>query len=226
MKTSADQAYEFIRTEILAARFPSGSRLPEEKIAAQLNISRTPVRDALRRLHSDGLIDLTANSGARVASWSAVELMEMSELRALLESFAVGLAAHKIDSAGLDHLERLCDEMEKALGAKNADLDFISTNNVAFHRAVANAAGNSRLTANLESLWTFPLMVRKFALFGDDRLKRSLDHHREITTALQARDPQWAEAIMRTHILAARAYDAALVSDPQVVENGQPQIAS
>lgn len=226
MKTSAEQAYEFIRTEILASRFPSGSRLPEEKIAAQLNISRTPVRDALRRLHSDGLIDLTANSGARVASWSAVELMEMSELRALLESFAVGLAARKIDSAGVSHLARLCDEMETALAAGKVDLDVISANNVAFHRSVANAAGNSRLTANLESLWTFPLMVRKFALFGDDRLKRSLDHHREITAALQAGDAQWAEAIMRTHILAARAYDAALVSDPQLSESSQSQVAS
>jgi DNA-binding GntR family transcriptional regulator len=211
MTTSAERAYGAIKAMILSGAQKGGARLPEDALAAELGISRTPVRDALRRLQSEGLITITPNSGARVASWSAEELDEIAHMRVLLEGYAVELAARKITPAELDRLAAIADEMESAFTADGSpDIDLISRRNADFHREIAQAAKNPRLYASLEPLWNLSLMVRRFALFGEERLARSASHHREILEALRSGDPDWAGAIMRTHIRAARAYDTEL----------------
>ena len=215
MPTSAERAYKFIRSSILAGRYDSGARLKEQEIAGELAISRTPVRDAIRRLHSDGLIEFEPNQGARVANWSEVDLHEISEMRALLESFAAELAAGKIDQSELDELSRDTDVMQKALEADLPRIDPFSSANLAFHQGVVRAAGNARLSLIVEGLWMLPLLTRKFTLFDRAGLEQSISHHREIIRALRARDSAWASAIMRAHILAARAYDSELAALPR-----------
>lgn len=212
MPTSAERAYKFIRSSILAGRFGSGMRLKEQEIAGELAISRTPVRDAIRRLHSDGLIEFEPNQGARVASWSEVDLVEISEMRALLESFAAELAAAKIGESELDELGRHTDAMQKGLDGDRPRIDQISAANLAFHQGIVRAAGNARLSLIVEGLWVLPLLTRKFALFDRAGLEQSISHHREIIRALRARDSGWAAAIMRAHILGARAYDSTLAA--------------
>jgi DNA-binding GntR family transcriptional regulator len=212
MPTSAERAYTFIRSSILSGRYGGGTRLKEQEIASALAISRTPVRDAIRRLHSDGLIDFEPNQGARVTTWSKVDLTEISEMRALLESFAAELAAVKIGASELDELDRHTDAMQKALDGKEPRIDQISAANLAFHQVIGRAAGNTRLLLIIEGLWVLPLVARKFALFDRASLEQSINHHREITRALLARDAGWASAIMRAHILAARAYDGMLAA--------------
>ena len=210
MSTSAERAYKFIRSSILSGRYGSGTRLKEQEIASALAISRTPVRDAIRRLHSDGLIDFEPNQGARVTTWSKVDLTEISEMRALLESFAAELAAAKIGGSELDELGRHTDAMQKALAGNEPRIDQISAANLAFHQGIVRAAGNTRLLLIIEGLWVLPLVARKFALFDRASLEQSISHHREITRALRAHDGDWASAIMRAHILAARGYDSML----------------
>jgi DNA-binding GntR family transcriptional regulator len=210
MSTSAERAYKFIRASILSGRYGGGKRLKEQEIASALAISRTPVRDAIRRLHSDGLIDFEPNHGARVATWSKVDLTEISEMRALLESFAAELAASKIGDKELDGLGTHTDAMQKALDGNQPRIDQISAANLAFHQGVVLAAGNARLHLIIEGLWVLPLVARKFALFDRSSLEQSINHHREIIRALQAHDGAWASAIMRAHILAARGYDGML----------------
>lgn len=211
MAKSAERAYNHIKEGILLGRYRSGERLPEVAIAEELIISRTPVRDALHRLHSEGFIEIKPNSGARVVSLSKTELFEITQMRVLLEGFAAELAAAKISSATVVALDGLCDEMETYLQADNRhDLDAFSRKNLEFHQRVVQAAENSRLAAAVEPLWAFPLMVRKFALFDQQRIKRSMDHHREIVDALRAGDANWAGSIMRTHITASQAYDVLL----------------
>jgi DNA-binding GntR family transcriptional regulator len=133
-------------------------------------------------------------------------------MRTLLESFAAELAAAKIDGNELDELSRHTDAMQKALGGKEPRIDQISAANLAFHQGVVRAAGNTRLLLIIEGLWVLPLVARKFALFDRASLEQSISHHREITRALRARDAGWASAIMRAHILAARAYDGMLAA--------------
>jgi DNA-binding GntR family transcriptional regulator len=212
MPTSAERAYKFIRTNILTGRYGSGTRLKEQEIASVLAISRTPVRDAIRRLHSDGLIDFEPNQGARVTTWSEVDLRETSEMRALLESFAAELAAAKIGAAQLNELDRHTDAMRAALEQDEPRIDQISAANLAFHHGIVLAANNSRLLQVIEGLWVLPLVAQKFALFDRASLEQSVNHHREIIRALRAGDGDWASAIMRAHILAARGYDSVLAS--------------
>lgn len=209
--TSSERAYQLIRGQILAGRYRGGERLKEEAVARDLALSRTPVRDAIRRLQAEGLVLVTPNSGARVASWSEDELAEITEMRARLESLAAALAAARIAPAALAELARLADAMEQAITrAGGADLDGVSACNLAFHRAIAAAAGNGRLALMIESLHALPVVIRKFALFDRQRLLQSVAHHREIVLALRAGDAAWCEALMRAHILAARGYDRLL----------------
>ncbi len=214
MTTSAERAYAQIKTMILSGQKKGGARLPEDTLASEIGISRTPVRDALRRLQSEGLISITPNSGARVASWTQDELGEITTMRVMLEGYAAELAARKITPAEIETLRGYALEMEQALAPNGqVDLDLISRRNVDFHRGIAQAARNLRLLVSLEPLWSFSLIIRKFALFGRERMNRSTNHHREILEALEAGDSEWAGAIMRTHIRAARAFDGSLADN-------------
>lgn len=208
MSTSTDQAYTHIRQSILSGAFPPGMRLREAAIAASTNVSRTPVREALRRLSAEGLVELEANSGARVASWSKEDAEEITALRVVLESFAAELAAQKITDEEFEGLRALQDELDAAVAAPGElDYDAIADFNNRFHDRIVTIAGNLRLRAALTQVVQAPLILRKFATFDRPRLERSMAHHREILAALEARDPAWAASAMRTHILAARAYD-------------------
>jgi DNA-binding GntR family transcriptional regulator len=212
VSVSSERAYAHIKNAILSGRYPSGTRLPEDKVAAELGVSRTPIRDALRRLQVEQLITITPYSGARVAGWTADELREIAQIRAMLEAYAAGLAARKRSPDDVDTLNDLCDRMEDEAAKALPDTERLSQDNLAFHRTVARAAENTRLAASLEPLWSFPATVRRYALFGRERMQKSLAHHREIVAAIDAADPEWADAIMRVHVLASRTIDASLVA--------------
>lgn len=209
-QSSAERAYRGIKEMILSGDFEGGSRLPEDMIAARIGLSRTPIRNALAQLKAEGLITFTPNSGARVAIFSAIELLEMGEMRAMLEGYGAMLAARKITTKALDRLEASCDEMAAALAQGRPNLDEVSRVNLDFHRQIAAASGNSRLPALLEPLWNVSIMSRKYMLFSDSRRNRSVAHHREIVEALRAGDDIWARSVMETHILAARPLDPGL----------------
>lgn len=220
MSASADRAYHFIKSAILGGRFHSGARLPEEMIANELGVSRTPVRDALKRLHAEQLVDISPYSGARVASWTEVELGELAQMRALLEGYAAGLAAVKRGEHHLEAIARSCLTMERELDEPLPDLEVFSAANLEFHRTIAQAADNNHLMAALTPLWHFPLVVRKYSLFGRERLQRSVSDHRAILNAIRQRDGDCAAALMRAHILAARAFDPALAEHEESDDAG------
>ena len=210
-QSSTERAYQRIKQMILNGDFEGGSRLPEDMIAARIGLSRTPIRNAMAQLRVEGLITVTPNSGARVASFGAEELSEMGEMRAMLEGYGAALAARRITPAALSRLDALCDAMAAAMETEPVpDLNEVSRINLVFHREVAVASGNSRLPATLESLWNVSVMARKYGLFSAMRRNRSVAHHREIVEALRARDPVWVRSIMETHILAARPLDSGL----------------
>ena len=108
---AADRAYRFIREGILASRWPPGAHLREQELAELSGVSRTPVREALRRLAADGLLQLVPNLGAKVNAWTIQDLDEIFGLRATLESQAAGLAASRAGPQHLAELASLCDAM-------------------------------------------------------------------------------------------------------------------
>ena len=204
-KSAAERAYDSARAAIASGRYPGGTALREEELAEAAGVSRTPVREALRRLAAEGLVELTSRRGARVAMWNADEVEEIFALRADLEGNAARLAAKRASEAECALLRRLCDDMETAIEARPGDwLNRVNQANTSFHRGVLEASANVRLASMVGSVTERSLVEMTFHLYDTAELYRSVRHHREITDSIAARDPDWAEAAMRVHIYAGR----------------------
>ncbi len=206
MARLADTAYDQLRSAILRGELPHGERLAEEEIAENLGISRTPVREALRRLAAEGLVDVAPNRGASVARWESTDLQEIFDLRAMLESYATKRATPRRTPEVIDELTGICDEMESvfARSSNGRSLQSLATANRRFHRIIMEAAESPRLLSMIDSLTHVPVVMQTFTQYSQHALQRSLHHHREIVDAMTAGDSDWAGSIMRAHILAAR----------------------
>ncbi|WP_018158141.1 GntR family transcriptional regulator [Demetria terragena] len=206
MNVSVDDIYQHLRGEILAGALFADAPLREAAIAEQHGVSRTPVRDALRRLSGDGLVTLTPHRGARVSELATTDTAAVFELRALLEGFAARHAAER-GSPDLDRLSDLCDAMETcAVGG--GDPDEITRLNLEFHRLVHAASDNPLLPGVLQDVIAISLVRRTFSAYDDVETARSFSQHRDLVRALRARDGAWAEAVMVAHIRGARrAYE-------------------
>jgi DNA-binding GntR family transcriptional regulator len=194
-----DHVYRSIREQILSGELPSGGWLREGDLASTLGVSRTPVREAFRRLAAEGLVHHERNRGVQVKSWSLDDLDEIFSLRTQLEPWGCGLAATS-GHVDLDELASLASAMDAAAAHRRPDIDRITEINNRFHRTILEAAGNTRLAAILTSLVQVPLVWRTFSHYSAEVLHRSLAHHHEIVAALAAQDPIWAEAVMRSHV--------------------------
>ncbi len=203
--TATDRAYAWIRDAIANGVYGAGDRLPEVELASEAGISRTPVREALRRLDSEGIVELLPNRGSRVAGWSAHDLDEAFELRSQLEGYGARLAAQRAGTGELSELTQLVEGMEEVVaGRAPGRLDRIAELNGKFHSGVLELAGNRRLASVVQAIVQRALVARTFHLYTPQELARSSGHHRELLDALSAGDPDWAEAIMRAHIYHGR----------------------
>lgn len=202
---SADHAYEVIRLQILDGTLQAGERVVEADLARDLNTSRTPVREALRRLEAEGLVEVLPHRGARVSSWTKDDLREIYDLRAVLEAMAGERAATRIISTDLCRLDELCDQMDECgTGPSASARDHYSSLNGEYHEIIREASGSPRLVTMLHGVVQVPLIVRTFHLFHTSDMERSSKHHREIVTALRAGDGAWASSVLRAHVLAAK----------------------
>jgi DNA-binding GntR family transcriptional regulator len=201
---AVDKAYQALSTRIIEGTYPAGARLGEVELAETLGISRTPVREALRRLESQGLVETIPNRGARVRAWNADELAEIFTLRALLEGHAAHRAAGHAEPAEARSLLALCDEMEAAaFGPGEPDYEVVAQRNRDFHSLIVDAARSPLLVELTSSVTLVALVVRTFKGYEREQLRRSMDQHRELAKAIAAGDGTWAEAVMRAHILSA-----------------------
>ena len=201
---AAETAYSGIRSLIVNGQLTTGFRLREGELAEQLGISRTPVREALRRLAAEGLVEVRPNRGAVVGSLSSSALEEVAEARASLEGAAAHRAATRISEGDLVRLEELDERMwVLAESGDPEQLDQLAELNREFHQVVSDAAESPSLISLLKSINYVPLVRRTFRHYSADALLRSMSSHRELTAALRAGNGPWAEAVMRAHIWAA-----------------------
>ncbi len=216
MSRAAEHAYRTIRESILSGEFAPNSRLKEAELVAQCGYSRTPVREALRRLASEDFVSLNRNQGAQVKAWTKDDISDLFQLRALLEGYSAARAAEHITLIQLNKIQESIQKMDAVLsGNSPADKkveDFLFYNNIV-HTSIWQAAGSERLESMLGQLIDQSLVIRTARKYSLDRIAQSHHHHEELLKSLTAHDAPWSESIMRSHIHAAR--DALLVTDEE-----------
>lgn len=202
---AADQAYAYVRERVISGDFGAGMRLTEWQIADALGTSRTPVREAMRRLVGDGVLRLRPNHGTFVGTYSEREIGELFELRAMLESEVAGVAARSITAAQIAQLEVLQGRIEER-GADLArdNLERIGGLNREFHRVIAQASERPRMVDMLANAIEAPVVQQTFRRYTVAQLQRSFHHHRELIDAFTAADSSWARDAMSCHVRAAR----------------------
>jgi DNA-binding GntR family transcriptional regulator len=202
MTRASERTVGTLRELILHGEFAAGARLGEVELAERLGVSRTPVREALARLASEGLVEIVPNRGARVSSWTVGELEEVFDLRAALEPRLTALAVPHAGPADVDALDVLAHRMVEVAAH---DLDALVPLNREFHGRLVALAGHPAMAGALAGAIHAPIVLRNFHAYDDASLGRSLAHHVEIVAAVRAGDPVWAQAVMTAHIHNARA---------------------
>lgn len=201
---AAELAYEAIRAKILSGELPPGERLTEQSIAADLELSRTPIRDAIKRLTHEGFVERGAGYSTRVAQFPEDELEQIFEIRRRLESYAAARAAELASPEHVRQLRELAVGMEAHIPPKSPeDYRAISAMNQDFHRIISEAARSPRLTAILSLAVDVGVVARTYYHYSDADLVRSSQHHRELVDAIAAGSPDWAASVMSSHVLAA-----------------------
>ncbi len=198
-RTMQDIVFTTLREEILAGRLRPGERLNSIRLARRLGVSRMPVREALGRLASAGLVEYVPHRGAFVKKLSIEEVIEIYYIRAALEGVAARLAARNLSRSEIARLVKLCGEMERRLTGGN-DAEILDINQE-FHCMIYRAAHSPRLEELIMQYYQHSSQYRTLGLDLPGRYDEILAEHRNIARALAARDPECAEVAAREHHL-------------------------
>jgi DNA-binding GntR family transcriptional regulator len=193
-----DWVYEELREAILDLRLQPGEPLREAAIAEQLGVSKTPIREALTRLEQEGLVETTSFKGAVVSAYSRQDLIEIYELRELLEGAAAREAAASISDDELSGLEALI-EKSRALQARG-DMSKLAEALSEFDVVIFGQVENRRIRSLIENLQAHLERIGKLTAAIPGRIEASVDEHDRIVRAIRARDTDESERSMRAHI--------------------------
>jgi DNA-binding GntR family transcriptional regulator len=187
-----------IREAIINGDLKPRERLMEIQMAEELGVSRTPIREALRKLELEGFIVMIPRKGAYVADISFKDIADVYEIRAALEGLAAALAAERITDEELDEMERYL--VGKAEAIANNDMDKLVDVDTRFHELIYQASRNERLSNIISNLREQIQRCRTTSLSVPGRMQQSMQEHRAIVEAIQARDSQLARQMAQDHI--------------------------
>lgn len=202
VRNASDVATELLRNAIVDGTLPPGKRLKEEELARSLGISRTPVREALVMLQAEGMIDASPNRGSTVRSHNANELDDLYQLRALLEGHAARRAAAHASDELVGELWASCERFDGLIST--GEVHDLVQENLSFHTLILDAAGSERLESIVRTVTDLPLVYRSYIWYSPEQRKISLHYHQQITRALESRDGERAELVMKEHVFEAR----------------------
>jgi DNA-binding GntR family transcriptional regulator len=205
-----EKIYHHLRTKLLAGEFPPGTRLDYKKISVEMGVSTTPVREAMGKLGSEGLVELVPRAGAIVRKLGAQEAVQLYGVREAIETYAAAKAADKISDARLQQLEGLLSKMRglitKSFSATNnimtgENLSEFLQSDLAFHMTIIEAAGNPRLTklAGDSHIHSRIFGVERFG-HNQELMDEADQIHRSIFAALKQRDAAQASQLVAQHI--------------------------
>src|SRR5262245_25915231 len=196
---AAETAIKHIRAAIMDGELAPGQRLKEHELAGSLGLSRTPVREALRVLNAEGLIDISPKRGASVRKYTAADLRELYHLRSAVEGYCTRRAAECVTTEDLQALQASCHQFaELKAGGDSMEL---MRENLRFHGLIHEAARSERLASFVRQVIDVPLVYRSYAWYSDSQKSIAQFQHEQILHAIEARHPERAELAMRLHVL-------------------------
>jgi DNA-binding GntR family transcriptional regulator len=200
MSRASEQAYAKIRAHVLSGAARPSEQLTEDQLAQIAGVSRTPVREAVRRLEDELLLVRSDTKRLFVADWSRDDIEEMFALRQMLECHAAERAAARLSREQIAQLEAVNTELKAATELPSPDVARFLEANRAFHEVIVEAAQSPRLGQMLAKLVEAPVVVRTARTYSPDDLRQSARDHDELIAAFAARDPDWARAVMGSHL--------------------------
>jgi DNA-binding GntR family transcriptional regulator len=200
-------AYDAIRQAIVEGRYSPGQRLIEQRIAEELSLSRTPIRESLRLLEAEGLVESEPQRGVIVRRLSLQDVSDSYDLRARLESFVAERAAERATPQDVAALDAAVAAFEIAIAVDGPHMDRvrgITEANNQFHQTLVRMADHVQLGRLLARTVDIPLVFRAFQRFSSAETQRSNLFHQLIRDAVAAREPARAHRLMTEHILLGR----------------------
>jgi len=203
----SDQIYERLKQQILHGEIEAGERLMQNQVADNLRASRTPVREAFRRLEQDGLVERVPQGGVRVTRLNIDAIQEVFGIRNVLEAYAVELACGRITAEEIGSLKRLVTQAGELLSsgelARETKIKRIFELNSQFHDTIYRATGNSYLMGMINSLRFIVGRLRFLGLRADSTWSRAWDEHAQLIGLLEKRDKDSAARLLKTHLVNA-----------------------
>lgn len=197
-KPLRDVVVESIRQAIISGQFPPGMRLMELQLAEEMGVSRTPVREAIRKMELEGLVVMIPRRGAYVADISIKDINEVYEVRTALDVLSAGLAAERIDKSEIQEMRELLAEEAALVEVK--DYPKIIDNDTAFHDVIYCASGNTRCMNIISNLREQITAIRGRSMPYPGRVEIMLKEHRAIFDAIAAGKVEKAQEAVRTHM--------------------------
>ena len=194
----SQKVYRALKTEIIKGSLKPGTKLSEGKIAKQMGVSRTPIREALRELAAEGFVKISPNQGVVVSNASVEDVQEVLQIRGVLEGLAARLATKTINEEEIKELEKYQKRMEHY--TNKDDVLAFSEMDAEFHELILNICGNNRLIQIRKNLSDQAHRYRIRSLSVPGRLKYSLKEHQEIVEALKRKNSEQADRLSQKHI--------------------------
>ncbi len=194
----SQQAYYLLRDRIVTLALPPGSLVNERELSEEFGLGRTPIRDALRRLADDGLVEVWPRRGIYVGAVDVGDLRDISELRVELEGFTARLAAQRATAPDREDLAHLLEELATTVGETD-ERELIHLDQ-RIHRLIYRIARNPFLEAAAERAYVLALRLWFLALERVARLEDAVHEHRQLLESIAAGDPVAAATVARTHV--------------------------
>ncbi|AXB80522.1 GntR family transcriptional regulator [Novosphingobium sp. P6W] len=203
MSKASDRAYHAVRTRILDGSLAPGTQVREEDVATACAISRTPVREAIRRLEGEKLIERDRQR-SYVRIWSETAMKDVFALRLMVEPYVAERVALLIGPDDIDRLKRTSELYRFAITQTDPDIATIVDQNTTFHQVLLEVTRSEVLEIVLERLVAVPIVPQTLRRYSRAQLEKALTDHNELIAAFEIKDPSWASTIMKNHIYRAQ----------------------
>lgn len=197
-KPLRELVFESLREAIISGQLSPGERMMEIQLAEEMGVSRTPVREAIRKLELEGLVVMIPRKGAYVSGLSLKDVADVFEIRGALEGLAAELAADRITDEELENLERYLVKISEDI--EQGDLSRVVETDTDFHTLLYQASRNNRLSQIINNLREQIQRFRTTSLSLPGRMKVALEEHRKIVEAISSRDGELARKLAKEHI--------------------------